>query len=87
MAAIVPTTVPVLVPPSAPAIAPGGVVAIALNVEPPSYDIDFKTATAAMGTLHSLHPKPLHANIRALERDLFEKLETLQSTQSKEWGF
>jgi len=56
-------------------------------VEPPSYDIDYDTATAAIGTLPSLHPQPSHANIRALERDLFEKLETLQSTQSKEWGF
>ena len=56
-------------------------------VEPPSYDIDYDTATAAIGTLPSLHPRPSHANIRALERDLFEKLETLQSTQSEEWGF
>ena len=28
-----------------------------------------------------------HTSIRALERDLFKKLETLQSTQSEEWGF
>jgi hypothetical protein len=57
------------------------------NVKPPSYDIDYDTATAAIGTLPSLHPRPSHANIRALERDLFEKLKTLQSTQSEEWGF
>jgi hypothetical protein len=63
------------------------VAAAAPNVEPPSYDIDYDTATAAIGTLPSLHPRPSHANIRALERDLFEKLETLQSTQSEEWGF
>ena len=63
------------------------IVVAAPNVEPPSYDIDYDTATAAIGTLPSLHPRPSHANIRALERDLFEKLETLQSTQSKEWGF
>jgi hypothetical protein len=37
--------------------------------------------------LQSLHPCPSHASIRALERDLFKKLETLQSTQSEEWGF
>jgi hypothetical protein len=56
-------------------------------LDPPSYEIDFDTATAAIGTLPSLHPRPSHANIRALERELFEKLETLQSTQSEEWGF
>jgi hypothetical protein len=60
---------------------------IAPFIEPPSYDIDFETAAAAIGILPSLHPRPSHANIRALERDLFEKLETLQSTQSEEWGF
>ena len=54
---------------------------------PPAYDIDYDTATAAIGTLPSLHPPPSHANIRALERDFFKKLETLQSTQSEEWGF
>ena len=63
------------------------IVVAAPIVEPPSYDIDYDTATAAIGTLPSLHPRPSHANIRALERDLFEKLETLQSTQSEEWGF
>ena len=68
----------VAVPPAVPA---------APVVEPPSYDIDYDTATAVIGTLPSLHPRPSHANIRALERDLFEKLEQLQSTQSEEWGF
>ena len=63
------------------------IVGVAPIVEPPSYDIDYDTATAAIGTLPSLHPRLSHANIRALERDLFEKLETLQSTQSEEWGF
>ena len=56
----------------------------AAAIDPPSYDIDFDTATAVIGTLPSLHPRPSHANIRALERDLFEKLETLQSSQSEE---
>ena len=56
-------------------------------VAPPSFDIDFDTATATLGTLPSLHPRPSHANIRALERVLFERLETLQSSQSEEWGF
>ena len=54
---------------------------------PPSYEMDYETATVAIGQLPSLHPRPSHANIRALERVLFERLETLQSTQSEEWGF
>lgn len=70
------------------AVPPVAVVpAVAPFVEPPSYEIDYETAAAVIGTLPSLHPRPSHANIRALERDLFEKLETLQSTQSEEWGF
>ena len=36
-------------------------------IEPPSYDIDFKTTAVAIGILPSLHPQPSHANIRALE--------------------
>jgi hypothetical protein len=56
--------------------------AAAAAIDPPLYNIDFEMATAV-----TLHPRPLHANIRALERDLFKKLETLQSSQSKEWGF
>lgn len=40
---------------------------IAPFIEPPSYDIDFETAAAAIGILPSLHPRPSHANIRALE--------------------
>ncbi len=79
---IAPPVAPVA--PIAPIVAP---VVIAPFIEPPSYDIDFETAAAAVGTLPSLQPRPSHANIRALERDLFEKLETLQSTQSEEWGF
>ncbi len=71
---------------AAAAAAAGPIVVAAPIVEPPSYNIDYDTATAAIGTLPSLHPRPLHANIRALERDLFEKLKTLQSTQSEEWG-
>ena len=63
--------------------------AVAANapVEPPAYDIDFDIAASAIGTLPALHPRPSHTNIRALEHVLFERLETLQSTQSEEWGF
>ena len=53
---------------------------------PPSYEIDFDTATSAIGTLPSLHPRPTHSNIRALERALLERLETLQAAQSEEWA-
>ena len=42
-------------------------VPVAPFVEPPSYDITYEEATAAIGTLPSLLPQPLHTNIRALE--------------------
>lgn len=61
--------------------------AIVPAIIPPSYEIDFDTATTAIGTLPSLHPRPTHSNIRALERTLLERLETLQAAQSEEWGF
>ena len=35
------------------------------NLEPPPYDIDYDTATAAIGMLPSLHPRPSYANIGA----------------------
>ena len=56
-------------------------------IEPPLFEIDYETATAAIGTLLLLHPRPSHANIQALECVLFECFETLQSTQLEEWGF
>ena len=68
------------VPAAVPAALPAAVIA-------PAYDIDYDIATAAIGTLPSLHPRPSHTNIRALKRVLFDRLETLQSTQSEEWGF
>ncbi len=73
----------------APVIAPGGPVIAPITpvIEPPAYDIDFDIATAAIGTLPSLHPCPSHTNIRALKCMLFDRLEMLQSTQSEEWGF
>ena len=70
---------------AAAAAAPAAVAAPAII--PPSYEIDFDTATSAIGTLPSLHPRPTHSNIRALERTLLERLETLQAAQSEEWGF
>jgi hypothetical protein len=86
--AIPATTVPVAPAGAAiimPVVAP--FVIVAPFVEQPLYDIDFKTVTATMGTLPSLHPRPLHANVRALKQELFEKQKTQQSMQSEEWGF
>lgn len=83
-----PPAVAAIVPPVLAPVAPiaPGVVAPVFD-PPPAYDIDFDIAAAAIGTLPSLHPRPSHSNIRALERVLFDRLETLQSTQSEEWGF
>ena len=75
MAAIVPVAaIPVVAPAGAAIVAPAEPNVPIIDpigddapIEPPSYDIDFETATAAMGTLRSLHPRPSHANIRALE--------------------
>lgn len=44
-------------------------------------------ATSTIDTLPTLLPQPSHANIHALESVLFKCLETLQSSQSEEWGF
>jgi hypothetical protein len=70
-----------------PIAAAAAAAAAAPAIVPPSYDIDYETATSAIGTLPPLLPRPTHANIRALERTLFERLETLQAAQSEEWGF
>lgn len=53
----------------------------------PAYEISYDNARDRIGTLPSLHPRPTHSNIRALERDLFEKLQSIQSGQSEEWGY
>ncbi len=76
MAAIVPNAaIPAVAPAGAAIIVPtelgvpiNAPIIIAMPiVEPPSYNIDFETATAAVGMLPSLHPRPSHVNIRALE--------------------
>ena len=85
MATNVVAAVPALVPPGPIPVAAVPVAAVVPPIAP--YDIDYDTATAAIGILPPLTPRPSHANIRALKRDLVEKLETLQSTQSEEWGF
>ena len=43
--------------------------------------------TETIGVLPSLHPRPNHSNICALEWDLFNKLRAIQSAQSDEWGY
>ena len=68
---------------AAAAAAAPAVAAAVPAIIPPSYEIDFDTATSDIGTLPSLHPRPTHSNIRALERALLERLETLQAAQSR----
>ena len=56
-------------------------------IAPPSYETTLAMATTTIAILPSLHPHPNHSSIRALERDLFDKLQAIQSSQSEEWGF
>jgi hypothetical protein len=41
--------------------------ATAIVVQPPSFDITFEMAHERIGTLPSLHLRPTHSNIQALE--------------------
>ena len=68
--------------PAVPIIAPQAPI-----IAPPAYETTLAMATETIGTLPSLHPRPNHSNIRALERDLFDKLQAIQSAQSDEWGY
>ena len=72
-------TVPVL--PAAPIIAP-----LARIITLSAYEPTLAMGTETIGALLSLHPRPNHSNIRALEQDLFDKLQAIQSVQSDEWG-
>ena len=54
-------------------------------IAPPAYETTLAMATDTIGNLPTLHPRPNHSNIRALERDLFDKLQAIQSAQSDEW--
>ena len=56
-------------------------------IAPPAYETTLAMATDTIGNLPTLHPRPNHSNIRALERDLFDKLQAIQSAQSDEWGY
>ena len=46
-----------------------------------------EVATALIGSLPSLAPRPTGANIRALEQDLIKKLGSIPSHQSREQGY
>ena len=70
-----------------PAVAVAAVAAAAPPIALPAYDVSYENARDRIGTLPSLQPRPTHSNIRALERDLFEKLQAIQSAQSEEWGY
>ena len=56
-------------------------------IAPPAYKTTLAMVTETIGALPSLHSRPNHSNIRALERDLFDKLQAIQSAQSDEWGY
>ena len=56
-------------------------------IAPPAYKTTLTMATVMIGLLPSLHPRPNHSNIRALEQDLFNKLQAIQSAQSDKWGY
>ena len=44
-------------------------------------------ANDTISTLLLLHPRPIHSSIGALECNLFNKLQVIQSSQSEERGF
>ena len=56
-------------------------------IAPPFYETTLAMANKTIGTLPSPHPCPNHSSIQPLERDLFNKLQAIQSSQSEEWGF
>ena len=68
-------------------LSPAPIVALpAPIITPPAYKTTLAIATETMGALPSLQPRPNHSNIRALEHDLFDKLQVIQSAQSDKWG-
>ena len=70
-----------------PAVPPAVPPPIAAPIAPPAYETTLAMATDTIGNLPTLHPRPNHSNIRALERNLFDKLQAIQSAQSDEWGY
>ena len=49
--------------------------------------VSYEDAKAAIGILPSLAPCPSSTNIRALTTDLVNKLTTIPSEQSADWGY
>ena len=49
--------------------------------------VTFEDTKAAIGILLSLAPRPNSTNIQALTIDLVDKLTTIPSQQSADWGF
>ena len=49
--------------------------------------VSFEDAKAAIGLLPSLAPRPNSTNIRALFINLVDKLTTIPSQQSANWGY
>ena len=49
--------------------------------------VSYEDAKAAIGILPSLAPRPSSTSIRALTTDLVDKLTTIPSEQSADWGF
>ena len=49
--------------------------------------VSYEDAKAAIGILQSLAPRPSSTSIRALTTDLVDKLTTIPSEQSADWGF
>ena len=56
-------------------------------IAPPAYETTLAMATETIGALPSLHPHPNCSNIWALEWDLFDKLQAIQSAQLDKWGY
>ena len=52
-------------------------------IAPQSYETTLAMANETIGTLPLLHPCPIYSSIQALERDLFNKLQAIQSLQSE----
>ncbi len=68
--------------PAAPIIAPPVPIIV-----PPAYETTRAIATKTICELSSLHPCLNHSNMWALEQDLFDKLQAIQSARSDEWGY
>ena len=86
----IPLAPPAPVIPAVAAAAAAAAPIVAATATPPLApiaELDYDTVVTVIGVLPPLLPRPSHANIRVLERTLFERLEQLPSHQSEDWGF